>query len=115
MKWLGEKISTAGGFLVWLSSYLLLLLLATYPLSMCPLPWWADFLIIAAIMLLPDAFGGILTLVVWAWSFIIVISGDIGLFEIIYFVLLAVYVVFFLIPGTSALISAIVASMRAKR
>lgn len=74
---------------------------------MCNFPWWADIPILIAIMLLPEYIGGILTLAVWVWSFIVVVSGSIGLFEVIYFVLLAVYVVFFFIPGICALIEAV--------
>ena len=88
-------------------AWLLSLLLTVFPLVMCQFPWWVNLLIFTAIMLLPDVLGGIMTLAVWVWSFIVVVSGSIGLFEVIYFVLLAVYVVYFLIPGIRALIAAI--------
>ena len=103
MKKTQGKLSGVGGLLFWLLS----LLLTAFPLVMCQFPWLVNLLIFTAIMLLPDVLGGIMTLAVWVWSFIVVVSGSIGLFEVIYFVLLAVYVVHFLIPGIRALIAAI--------
>ena len=43
--------------------------------------------------------GGIVCLAAWIWALIVVLSGPVGWLEILFFVLFAVYLLVFLVPG----------------
>lgn len=78
--------------------YLISCLLVVAPLWFIGLPWWADLLIIALI-LSTNIIGGVISVALWVWALVIVVSGTIGWLEIVFFVLFAVYLFFTFIPA----------------
>lgn len=92
-----EKLLSALGTVGFILYYLIAILLIVVPLAAIGLPWWADFLIIAAICSFP-VIGSFLCVGVYAWSFVIVIQEPFSIFSVVYFVFFAIYLIFFFIP-----------------
>lgn len=90
-------------------AYVFAVLLTIYPLAMCGFPWWVNLILLALVMF-TDIIGGVVSFAAWVWSFVVVISGEIGPLQIVYFVLLGLYVIFFIVPLVLSLISSYVSS-----
>lgn len=80
-------------------------LLTIIPLIACGFPWWADIVVLIYLHMF-DFLGGVITLGIWVYSFIKVVSGIYPLAcMIIYFIAFAVYFVFWILPTILQLFS----------
>ena len=89
-----SQLLTFAGFNLF---YLFFLFFVFIPILPLGFPWWADGLIILSTIIFP-VLGGVITLVLWGWSFIVMIKSPFTWFSVIYFIGLLIYVAFFLIP-----------------
>lgn len=99
-----EKLTNAlgvTGSVIW---HIILMVLALSPLIILDLPFWADLIIIFAVMSLPFI-GDIVMLGVYIWAFIVAISGPIDIVVIIFFISAGLYVLFDLLPTLLMLFS----------
>lgn len=87
------------GSILW---YVISVFFCFAPIFFLHLPFWADFLLILAILALPYI-GELIRAALYVWAFIVVIRGPIGIMEIIFFVLAAIYVYTTLLPIVLAL------------
>ena len=67
------------------------------PLVFLDVSFWVSLLIIIAILYIP-IIGDITNLVIWIWSFVVVISEPIDGFSIAYFIIFAIYGLSTIIP-----------------
>lgn len=95
---LKDKLGTCLGTVGFILYYVFLLMMIFVPLYFCDFPWWADLIILVLIFVF-DFFGAFVNVAIWIWSFVVVVSGAIGVWEIFYFVFFAIYIVFFFIPA----------------
>ena len=96
------------GFIIW---FLLGAVLLFLPLSFLDFPLWVDFIIILVLMN-TQVLGGVLSIVLWVWSFTEVIAHPIDGWSIFYFVGFAIYLLTSILPMVSGIISAIIESIR---
>ena len=85
-----STLKTTLGQGVYLLIELVLLGIIFVPLQYLNLPWWADALI-AAFIYFTQTLGGLVSAVVWVWSFIIFVRSPFDTYSIIYLVFLVVY------------------------
>ena len=93
------------GMVVW---SLVCAVLAFLPLSFLNFPLWMDLVIIFVILSM-DFVGGLISLILWIWSFIIVISAPIDGLSIFYFVVFAVYFVTSVLPIVTNIVISLIA------
>ena len=60
------------------------------PLVILPWPWWVCVIVLAAIVILPDFWGGLLTIGIWVWALVVAVQQPFS------FLSLLVYVAFLL-------------------
>ena len=90
---LSNALGSVGGILWYIISFFF----CFAPLFFLHLPFWADFLLILAILALPYI-GELIRAALYVWAFIVVIRGPIGIMEIIFFVFVALYFFTTLLP-----------------
>lgn len=95
-----SAFGAAGTVLWWVVSFLFVII----PIAATGLPIWARVIIFAVIML-TDVIGTILTITVYIWGTIAVLSSPLSFFTIIFFIDLILYVIFLLIPTICKLLS----------
>lgn len=83
------------GFILW---YGLCFLFIAIPFSATNLPMWIT-IILAAIMFNTELIGTGITIFVYAYSFVQMLHEPFGWFSVVYYINLAVYVIFFFIPS----------------
>ncbi len=93
-----EKLQAAMGAAGLVLYYMFFVVIVYAPLMFLGFPWWADILIIAAIMLIPFA-GGLIELILWVWAFLLVVQLPVGLKVVLFYIGAFFYVAFELIPG----------------
>ena len=91
-----KLIETLGAFglILW---YLLSFIFVVVPIWATGFPWWGKLLIFAVIML-TDVLGAIVSVLTYAYSFFVVINSPFGIFSVIFFIDMALYLIFMLIP-----------------
>lgn len=90
------------GYILW---YLVSILLLYAPLVFLDFPLLIDILIIFAITSLPF-WGDVVELIIWIWSFVVVLSEPIDVISVIYFVTFAFYIFTKFLPIIKTLIKA---------
>ncbi len=100
-----EKLLDSFGLFGFIIYYILLFSTVFFPLEYCHLPFWLTIIIAAFIIFFADVLGlitmsiaNLLHIGAWVYSFINIISGQIGVLEIIYFVVFACWLIVFFIP-----------------
>ena len=83
------------GYAILFIIQLLLLGLIFVPLQYLGFPWWADALIALGVSLLP-MIGGLATIAIWIWSFVIFIQSPFDTYGIVYIVALVFYIAFYI-------------------
>lgn len=101
-----EKLTDALGSVGIVLFYIISVLIVCAPLGFLDFPFWLDVLIIIGFQLLPGI-GSIAELVLWVWSFFIVIKGPIDVLAILYFVAMGIYFFSFLPPIIVSIIAKI--------
>jgi hypothetical protein len=86
-----EKLYASLGVFGYILYYALALFLTFMPLSYLQFPFYVDFIMMAAVLIVPFV-GQIVELAIWVWSFVLVVTQPIGWFEVIYFVSALIYV-----------------------
>lgn len=89
------------GLVLW---YLLALAFVIIPIWATGLPYWARILIFAVIML-TDWIGALVCVAVYAYSSFVVLSHPFGIFTVVFFVDLLLYLIFMFIPTVLKIIS----------
>ena len=77
--------------------YALFLAIAYAPLLFLGFPWWANILIVIAIMVVPFA-GRLIEFILWVWAFILVVQMPVGFKVVLFYIGAALYLFFVLIP-----------------
>lgn len=99
-----EKFTNALGTFGTVLFYILAFAIAFIPFFILDFPWWAEILIIVAMVNLP-IIGTIAELVLYVWGFTAAIKNPTDLFSIIFFVGLALFIFIGVIPVISSLFS----------
>ena len=86
-----ERLSSVFSSGLFFLIQLVLLGMIYVPLQYIGLPWWADVLIALSTFIF-QVLGGIVYIVVWIWSFIIMVQSPFTAYSIIYLVFLVLYV-----------------------
>lgn len=97
MRDLKSALGGACGWFGFVLFYILVIVLVIMPLTALDFPWWAAVLFIIATQIFP-VLGGIAWLVVWTWSFFVMIHAPLCSYTVVYFISFAVYLIFFFIP-----------------
>ena len=92
------------GFVIW---FLLGAVLLFLPLSFLNLPLWIDFIIIL-ILMNTQFIGGVLSIILWVWSFTVVIAQPIDGWSVFYFIGFAIYFFTSILPTVTGIISGII-------
>ena len=90
-----EKLAAAGaigGFSVF---YIIAYLFTFYPLAILGLQWWADVLIIVAILFLGSLLGGMVSTGIWIWGLVVTINGVQDGWAILFYVIFVIHIIIF--------------------
>ena len=99
-----EKLAAKLGVLGYVIFYLIAAFFAYCPLIFLDFPFIVNAILIGVIMFLP-IIGTILNLILWIWSFVVVLSAPIDIFSILYFIAFAVYIISEIITMAVSLVS----------
>ncbi len=93
-----EKLQTALGTVGIVIYFIVSWLICFYPLLFCNFPWWGDTLYIAAIVFLGGSpLSGILSTIIYIIALINVLNGPINTWSIIFLILFAVNIIYFIV------------------
>ena len=106
MKSLKDKLSGALGVVGLVIWYLISAIVVFTPLAFLDLSFIVYGIIIFAIISF-SLIGGIVELVIWIWSFIVVVSEPIDGWSVFYFIAFAIYCLTTLLPFVISLIASL--------
>ncbi len=95
---LKDKLSSALGVFGFILFYVLSVLFVCIPIVATDLPSWIQWLILAVIIF-TDLVGSLVSIAVFVYATIVVLSSPFTWFSVVFFVDTAVYFIFFLIPS----------------
>lgn len=95
-----EALGSFGLILFWLLSFLFVAI----PIWATNLPFLA-MLVIFAILYFTNLIGALLTILVYVYSTFVVLSSPINWFSIVFFIDMALYIIFCFIPSIAQIIS----------
>jgi hypothetical protein len=86
-----ERLSSVFSSGLFFLIQLVLLGMIYVPLQYLGFPWWVDVLIALSTFIF-QVLGGIVYIVVWIWSFIIMVQSPFAAYSIVYLVFLVLYI-----------------------
>lgn len=95
---LKDKLFGALGTFGIILFYILATAIIGIPLAFLDWPFWVDLIVLLVIYFF-NLIGGIVQIIIFALSMPVALSSPINFFTIMYFICLAVYVIFCLIPA----------------
>lgn len=104
MKLKEKLLGALGGFgyILWL---LICIAFFVIPFVATGFPIWVS-VILQALIMFTGLIGAVVTVFVYAYSFLQILHGPLDLFAVLYYIDFAVYVIFFFIPSVIQFISA---------
>lgn len=99
------------GIILW---YLIEIVIGIAPLVFLNFPFWVNLIILFALMS-TEFIGGLIEIVLWVWSFIVVIARPIDGWSIFYFITFAIYFFIHILPMVIHIISAIIEDIKNKK
>ena len=108
-----ELVVTLGvvGIILW---YLIEIVIGLTPLVFLNFPLWVNLIILFALMSMQFV-GGLIEIVLWVWSFIVVIARPIDGWSIFYFVIFAINFFIHILPGAMSIITTLTEELKNKK